>query len=172
MQKLNRIISKGGVWIFIFAAVYKFTFWIINMVLAFQTNGGYGVRTMFSGLFDMLLYLVILAVVLEVSRKIAEKYTPEELARPAFNVSAPPQGGYMPQNGYGMPQVPIQQAPVQQVPVQQVPVQQAPVQQAPVQQAPAPAPAPAPANNAWTCSACGTQNSADSAFCFRCGKPK
>lgn len=165
IQRINLAISKFRVGIFVVAALYKFTFWIINMVNAFQNHaavgssggmiggsgGGAGVYILFDGLFSMLIELVMLAILLEVSRKIAEKYTQSDFAAPAA-----PQLNY---NGYNAaPQAPVQ--PQMQVPPQ-APVQ--PQAQAPAQPA---------ASGVWYCSGCGTQNTADAAFCANCGKPK
>lgn len=155
LKKINRFIAQYGIWIFIIAALYKFTFWIINMVNSFNLGAGSGLHSMFSGLFGMVLDLVILAVILEVSRKIAEKYTAADFATPAFNTN--PNNGYNPapaNNFNAAPQAPVQNA----TPVQpQVPVQ--------------------PANNAtpsgvWYCSSCGTQNDGAASFCSKCGKAK
>lgn len=160
LQRINKAISRYGTWIFIIAALYKFTFWIIIMVNSFRLGAGSGLHSMFSGLFSMVLDLVILAVILEVSRKIAEKYTAADFATPAFNTNL---NGYNPAPANNFNAAP--QAPVQNV----APVQpQAPVQNAtPVQ----------PVNNAapsgvWYCSNCGTQNNGATSFCSKCGKPK
>ena len=154
IQRINLAISKLRVWIFIVAALYRFTFWIIDMVNGFKGGGAYGVYTMFNGLFSMCISLVTLAVLLEVSRKIAEKYTQADFAAPAA-----PQLNY---NSYNAaPQAPVQ-------PQMQVPPQ-APVQPtAPAQ----PAAQAQPTAGIWYCSGCGTQNGSDAAFCAKCGKPK
>lgn len=103
MSKINKAIAQNGIWIFLVAALYKFTFWIINMVSDFKWGAASGVRTLFSGLFGMVLDLVILAVILEVSRKIAEKYTAADFANNPF---APPTAN----NYNAAPQAPVQQA--------------------------------------------------------------
>lgn len=143
LQSLNRTIAKGGMWIFLFAATYKFVFYIINLVTAFKNGGGAnGVKVMFESLFDMALSLATLGILLEVSRKVAETYPPEPVRQ--FN----------PMMGQGGPNM-----------MPGAPMQGAPMQGAPVQNA-------APAGNIWTCTACGTQNAAGSGFCAKCGKPK
>lgn len=152
IQRINLAISKFRVWIFIVAALYKFTFWIIDMVTMFRLSGGSGVYTMFNGLFGMVIDLIILAVILEVSRKIAEKYSQADFA-----------ATFSPMPNFVAPQVPPVQPQMKAAP-----------------QAPAPAPAPvqpqAPAQPAaagvWYCSGCGTQNSGEAMFCANCGKPK
>lgn len=148
LQRINKAIAQYGIWIFIVAALYKFTFWIIDMVNGFGVSGGYGVRVMFSSLFGMVIDLVILAVILEVSRKIAEKYTQADFAQPVFPANP---NGYNPtpaNNFNAAPQAPVQNA-------------------APVQ----------PVNNVapsgvWYCSSCGTQNDGATSFCSKCGKAK
>lgn len=82
MQKINRFIAANGIWIFLCAATYKLTFYIINLVSAFKVSGGYGVERLFSGLLGAAWDLIILAVILEVSRKVASSYPPE---RPVQN---------------------------------------------------------------------------------------
>lgn len=151
------MIAKFGIWIFLCAATFKFTFWIIDMVDGFKWKAGEGVRALFYGLFEMIFYLIILAVILEVSRKIAEKYTAAELAPKPATYAAPQQANYQ--------QVPVQP----QAPVQQVAPQAAPAPQAASAQQAAPV---APTNGVWYCAGCGTQNTADAAFCAKCGKPK
>ena len=150
IQRLNLMISKSRVWIFICTALYEFTFWIIDMVNGFNSyNAGNGVYRLFSGLFEMIISLVILAVILEISRKIAEKYTQADFPTPAPR----PQAQAQPMQ----PQMPAQ-------PTQPV----APAQ--PVQPA---APAqPAAPSGVWYCASCGTQNTGAGAFCSKCGKPK
>ena len=145
MQKINKFIADNGLWIFLGAAAYKFTFYIIDLVLAFQSNAGYGVRNMFSGLLGAAWDLIVLAILLEVSRKVASGYPAAPQQAPAAPYTAP---------------MPAQQ-PVQQVPAQPVqPVQ--PTQ--PVQ------PAPAQSTAAiWTCPNCGSQNNEGMAFCAKCG---
>lgn len=146
LQSLNRTIAKGGMWIFLFAATYKFVFYIINLVTAFNAGGAHGVKVMFGSLFDMALELAMLGVLLEVSRKVAETYPPEPVRQfnPMMGQGAP---NMMP--GAPMPGAPAQNAPMQ------TPVQNA-----------------APAGDAWFCSACGTQNASGTGFCSKCGKPK
>ena len=107
IQRMNLAISKARVWIFIVAALYQFTFWIIDMVNGFKASAGIGVFTMFNELFSMLITLVDLAILLEVSRKIAEKYTQADFA------AATPQ---LTHNSYNAPVPPQMQAP--QAPVQ------------------------------------------------------
>lgn len=147
MQKINKFIADNGLWIFLGAAVYKLTFYIINLVNAFTPVGygfdtkvdvGYGMRTLFSGLLGMVWDLIILAVILEVSKKIASGY-PAQPARPV------------------QPAQPAQPASPYTAPM--------PAQQ-PVQQPAQPAPA------IWTCPNCGSQNTDGMAFCAKCGKPK
>ena len=146
IQRMNLAISKARVVIFVVAALYQFTFWIIDMVNGFKASAGIGVFTMFNELFSMLITLVDLAILLEVSRKIAEKYTQADFA------TSSPQLNYNNPNPYNAaPQAPVPpQAPVQQA--------------APAQ--------PAAAAGVWYCSSCGTQNVGDAAFCAKCGKPK
>lgn len=155
MQKINRFIANNGLWIFLGAAVYKLTFYIISLVNAFKPVGygfdakvdvGYGMRTLFSGLLGAIWDLIILAVLLEVSKKIASGYPPE--------VRAPqPQAPQAPASPYTAP-MPAQQ-PVQ--PAQPAPAQ--PVQPAPAQ----------PTAAIWTCPNCGSQNTEGMAFCAKCG---
>lgn len=152
MQKINKFIADNGLWIFLGAAAYKFTFYIINLVLAFQSSVGYGVRNMFSGLLGAAWDLIILAVILEVSKKVASGYPPEVRA-PQPQQAAPVVPAPMPA------QQPVQPA----QPVQQVAAQ-------PVQQPTQPAPAPAqPTAAIWTCPNCGSQNTEGMAFCAKCG---
>lgn len=170
IKKINTAIAKNGIWIFLCAATYKFVFLIISIVNSFKYNGAGGVRTLFEGFFNYALELVILAVLLELSAKLAG------VVIEAKPIPMQPLNNFNQQTVQPAPvqQVPMQQAPVQQAPVQQTPVQQAPVQQAPVQQAPAqetPAPQSTTAS-VWFCSNCGTQNEGSSNFCYKCGKPK
>lgn len=148
MQKINKFIANNRLWIFLGAAVYKLTFYIINLVNAFKPIGygfdtkvdvGYGMRTLFSGLLGMAWDLIILAVILEVSKKIASGY-PAQPAQP----TQPTQ----PASPYTAP-----------MPAQQ-PAQ--PVQPAQPAQAPA----------IWTCPNCGSQNTDGMAFCAKCGNKK
>ena len=186
LKKINLMISKFGIWIFVTAAAYKFTFWIIDMVKGFKADSSNakfgshtanGVYNLFNGLFGMLFYLVILAVLLEVSRKIAEKYSPEELAAPPrpqnnYNGQAPyppqmqipPQASVPPRPPVAPPQAPS--APVQ---TPAAPVQ-APA--APVQAPAAPQSEPTADDAVWYCSGCGAKNAGDALFCSNCGKPK
>lgn len=76
MQKINKFIADNGIWIFLCAATYRFTFYIINLVSAFKASAGYGVKSLFGDLFDAAWGLIILAVILEVSRKVASGYPP------------------------------------------------------------------------------------------------
>ena len=149
IQRLNLMISKSRVWIFICAALYKFTFWIIDMVNDFKWSAGSGVRSLFSGLFGMVFYLVELAILLEISRKIAEKYTQADFPAPAPRPQAPMQPAQPMQ-----PQMPAQPA--------------QPAQPA----APAQPAQPAAPSGVWYCASCGTQNTGAGAFCSKCGKPK
>lgn len=150
LKKINKFIADAGIWIFIVTALYKFTFWIINMVNGFQTSGAAGCAQLFGGLFQMCVDLIMLAVLLEVSRKIAEKYTPAELAPSGY-------GQY--NNGYGAPMNGYNQMPPMGQP-------QPPMgQPAPQQVQPA-------SNGVWFCNGCGTQNNGDTAFCSKCGKPR
>ena len=177
LQRINLAISKFRVWIFTVAALYKFTFWIIDMVNSFKYGGGSGVYAMFNGLFGMLVMLAELAILLEVSRKIAEKYTQTDFAAPAApklnynSYNAPPQAPVPPQMQAPIP--PQQAAPVPHqapTPPQASTPQQAPVlPQVPTPPQPAPAPQPA---SVWFCSSCGSQNESDAMFCAKCGKPK
>lgn len=109
MQKINKFIANNGLWIFLGAAVYKLTFYIINLVSAFKPVGygfdakvdvAYGMRTLFSGLLGMIWDLIILAVILEVSRKIASGYSPEVKAPQAPMAPVQP----------AQPAAPVQQA--------------------------------------------------------------
>lgn len=160
IQRINLAISKARVWIFCIAALYYFTFWIIDMVNGFKLSGGTGVKIMFQELFSMGISLVMLAVLLEVSRKIAEKYTQADFAAPA-----PPMLNY---NSYGAPpQAPV--PPQMQVPPQQAPV---PPQVAVPPQAAPSAPPQAQSAGVWFCASCGSQNEGIAMFCAKCGKPK
>ncbi|MDE6728210.1 MAG: hypothetical protein K2J80_09785 [Oscillospiraceae bacterium] len=99
LQKLNRIIAQNSLWIFLGAATYKFVFWIINVATSFSnqyTSAASGVKILFQGMFDLALELVILAVILEVSRKIASGYP------------APTQTNYNPAPNNYNPQMPVQ----------------------------------------------------------------
>lgn len=71
IQKLNTAIAKGSMWIFLGTATYKFVFYIIDMVQAFKWSGGQGVQTLFEGLFNLAVDLIILGVVLAVAQKVA-----------------------------------------------------------------------------------------------------
>lgn len=150
MQKINKFIADNGLWIFLGAAAYKFTFYIINLVLAFMSSAGYGVRSMFSGLLGAAWDLIVLAVILEVSRKVASGY-PAEPAKPV----QPAQPAQPAASPYTAP-MPAQQ------PVQ--PVQQ-PAQ--PVQPE-----IPEKTKAIWTCPNCGSQNTEGMAFCAKCGNPR
>lgn len=179
IKKINTAIAKNGIWIFLGAATYKFVFLIISIVNSFKYSGAGGVRTLFQGMFDYALELAILAILLELSAKLAGVVIE---SKPIFQQPQQPLNNYnnqIPAQQAPVQQMPVQQVPVPQAPVQQTPVQQAPVQEAPVQQAPAQqAPAqetPAPQSTAasvWFCSNCGTQNEGASNFCYKCGKPK
>lgn len=168
---INKFVAKYGDWIFLGAATYRFVFYILDIVSAFKyRGGGEGVKTLFSGLFDMVLYFVLLAAIIGLARKLTGVN--------GVSVSATMNGGNMPQNpqypAQQMPQNPVQGAPVAPVPTAApvppvAPV--APVAPAPTA-APAPAPTAAPANNVWYCSNCGNQNGAETLFCSNCGKPK
>lgn len=150
MQKINKFIADNALWIFLGAAAYKFTFYIINLVLAFISSVGYGVRNMFSGLLGAAWDLIILAVILEVSKKIASGYPAEQKAPQP--VPAAPNTAPMPA-----------QQPVQPVQAAQQPVPQAAAQ-------PAQPAEPTPAQPAiWTCPNCGSQNTEGMAFCAKCG---
>lgn len=168
---INKFVAKYGDWIFLGAATYRFVFYILDIVSAFKySGGGGGVKTLFGGLFDMVLYFVLLAAIIGLARKLT--------GIKGVDLSATMNGGNMQQN----PQYPAQQMPMPQNPVQGTPVAPAPAPMAapvpPVAPAPtatpAPAPVPtaAPANNVWYCSNCGKQNAAETAFCSNCGKPK
>lgn len=147
---INKTVAKYGDWIFLGAATYRFVFYILDLVSAFKYGGGgNGVKTLFGGLFDMVLYFVLLAAIIGVTRKIT--------GIKGVSVAAAMNGNTMLQN----PQYPTQQVPMAQNPVQSAP--------APT---PAPTAAPAPANNVWYCSSCGKQNSGETSFCSNCGKPK
>lgn len=109
MQKINKFIADNGLWIFLGAAAYKFTFYIINLVNAFESSAGYGVRTLFSGLLGAAWDLIILAVILEVSRKVASGY-PAQPARPAQPAQpAAPYTAPMPAQQPVQPAQPVQQ---------------------------------------------------------------
>lgn len=165
IQKINRSIAKYGIWLFLAVATYKLVFLIMNIVSSFKWNGAGGVRTLFEGCLNYAFDLAVLAILLDVSRKIAES---EGVVIPTFTIQ--PQA---PVNNYA-PQAPVQPVqPVAPTPVQPAPVQQAPVQPTPVQQAPTPEMAPqGTAASVWFCSSCGTQNEGASNFCYKCGKPK
>ena len=164
IQRINLAISKARVGIFCVAALYYFTFWIIDMVNGFKLSGGTGVKIMFQELFSMGISLVMLAVLLEVSRKIAEKYTQADFAAPAA-----PRLNY---NTYGAaPQAPVQ--PQMQVPPQAPVPPQASVPPQPNAAPPVIPPVADPASSGvWFCSGCGTKNEGVAAFCAKCGKPK
>lgn len=172
---INKFVAKYGDWIFLGAAVYRFVYYILDLVHTFKySGGGYGVKDLFGGLFNMALYFVLLAAIIGLARKLT--------GIKGVDLSATMNGGNMQQN----PQYPAQQMPMPQNPVQGAPVAPAPAPVPPVAPvptaapapaptaAPAPAPAPtaAPANNVWYCSSCGKQNAAETAFCSNCGKPK
>ncbi len=89
IEQFNKFIAKNGMWIFLGAATYKFVFYVINLVYAFQGGASRGVRTLFDDLLGMALELIILGVVLELSRKLAGN-----------TVSAPTNYGYTAQNNY------------------------------------------------------------------------
>lgn len=101
MQKINRFIAENGIWIFLCAATYKFTFYIINLVDAFKFGAASGVRSLFTGLIGGAWDLIILAVILEVSRKVASSYAPRPVQNSPYNAPMPnqqprpvqPQGG-------------------------------------------------------------------------------
>lgn len=160
MQKINKFIADNALWIFLGAAAYKFTFYIIDLVYAFISNVGSGVRTMFSGLLGAAWDLIILVVILEVSKKIASGYPAEQKAPQP--VPAAPGTAPMPAQ---QPAQPAQQAAAQPAPAQPA------TAPAPAQPTPAPAqPEPAPAQPAiWTCPNCGSQNTEGMAFCAKCG---
>lgn len=191
INSIIRFFAKGGLWILLFTAVYKFTFFIINIVNAFKSGGGYGAAVLIQGLFDLALVLSALTIVIAAAKKMA-KDLPPVMPHNAYLMNnynqGMPNGQYpnqqVPNQQYQNPQAPVQQPvysqqvpPMQQAPVQQMP--QAPVQpQMPVQQTPAqpqmsvqqePA---APASGVWFCSGCGTQNIGENMFCSKCGKPK
>lgn len=172
IKQLNTAIAKNGMWIFLGAATYKFVFLIIGIVNSFRYSGARGVATLFEGFLDYALELAILAILLELSAKIA-----------GVVIESKPMGFQQPVNGFSG-QMPVQQPPMQQMPAQPMPVPQAPVQPAP---APAPVQQPEPVQTApaqettapqssaasvWFCSNCGTQNEGASNFCYKCGKPK
>lgn len=149
IQKINRFVAKNALWIFLAAATYKFVFVIMDIVNSFRYNGAHGVRTLFEGLLEYTLTLLLIAVLLEVSRKIAES------------------------EGFKFTQSFTNYAPQQ--PVNYIP--QAPA--APAAPAPAPTNAPAPASapvstvsEDWFCAQCGTKNIAGTSFCSQCGRPK
>lgn len=98
LQKLNSIIARNGLWIFMGAATYKFVFWVINISTAFAneyTKVGSDLKVLFGGLIDMAWELLILAVILEVSRKIASGY--------AANANYNPQMPVQPNNAVPTP---------------------------------------------------------------------
>ncbi len=161
IKSLNTAIAKNGMWIFLGAATYKFVFLIIDIVNSFKYSGARGVETLFEGSLNYVMSLVTLAILLELSAKLAGvviESKPKSYQQPINNFN-----GQM-----GMQQAPVQPAPVQPTPA---PVQQAPVQQAPVQEPTAPQEQGSVAG-VWFCSSCGTQNEGASNFCYKCGKPK
>lgn len=91
MQRINRFIAANGIWIFLCAVVYKLTFYIINLVDAFKYTAGSGVRSLFSGLIGGAWDLIILAVILEVSRKVASSYAPRPVQNNPYNAPMPNQ---------------------------------------------------------------------------------
>lgn len=139
---INKFVAKYGDWIFLGVAVYKFVYYILDLVQAFKHSGGSGAKYLFSGLFDMFIYLVFIAIVIWATRKIT--------GIKGVSVANTMNGGNTQQN----PQYPAQQMP--QNPAQNVYNPVAPT---------------APAG-VWYCAGCGTQNSAETTFCSNCGKPK
>lgn len=144
IQKINNAIAKYGMWIFLGAATYKFVFWIINMVQSFKAGAGYGLKTLFGGMFDYVLELAILAVLLELSRYLASKC--ESVAQ-NNNFNRAPVNNYNPQA--------VQQMPTAQTQNTTMPTVQ-----------------PTQNVNVWYCSNCGTPNNSSTSFCSKCGKPK
>ena len=107
---INKTVAKYGDWIFLGAAVYRFVYYILDLVRTFKySGGGEGVKTLFGGLFDMVLYFVLLAVIISVARKIT--------GIKGISVGESISGNNMPQN----PQYPAQQFPMGQTPVQNAP---------------------------------------------------
>lgn len=149
IQKINKAIAQYGMWIFLGAATYKFVFWIINMVQSFKAGAGYGLKTLFGGMFDYVLDLVILAVLLELSRYLASKCGSNVAQNNNFNHA--PVNNYNPQAAQQMPAAPTPNA--------SMPTAQ-------------PTTVQPTANNVWYCSNCGTPNSNVTSFCSKCGKPK
>lgn len=169
MQKINKFIADNALWIFLGAAAYKFTFYIINLVYTFISSVGSGVRSMFSGLLGAAWDLIVLAVILEVSKKIASGYpaeqkAPQQAPQPTLGQApAAPGTAPMPAQQTVQPAQPVQ--PVPQATAQ--PAQPAqPVQQVEAQPA-QPAQPTQPA--IWTCPNCGSQNTEGMAFCAKCG---
>lgn len=67
---INKTVAKYGDWIFLGAALYRFVFYILDLVSAFNSGAGYGVKTMFRELFEIALYLILLAAVIGITRKL------------------------------------------------------------------------------------------------------
>lgn len=104
LQKINRFIAANSIWIFLIAVTYKLTFYIINLVNGFEANAGLGVRRLFEGLLGAAWELIVLAVILEVSRKVASGYPPEQRVQPnPYNAPMPnqqqPRPAQQPQGG-------------------------------------------------------------------------
>lgn len=91
LQKINRFIAANSIWIFLIAVTYKLTFYIINLVNGFEANAGLGVRRLFEGLLGAAWELIVLAVILEVSRKVASSYAPRPVQNNPYNAPMPNQ---------------------------------------------------------------------------------
>ena len=152
IKSLNTAIAKNEMWIFLGAATYKFVFLIIDIVNSFKYSGARGVETLFEGSLNYVMSLVTLAILLELSAKLA-----------GVVIESKPKNYQQPMNNFNG-QMGMQQAPVQPTPAQPAPVQPAQEPTAPQEQG--------SAASVWFCSSCGTQNEGASNFCYKCGKPK
>lgn len=97
IHKINSSIAKYGDWIFLGAALYRFTFYILDLITAFNGGAGRGVKYIFSGLFDAALYLILLAVFIGIARKLT--------GISGISILASNNNGYAPQAS-AAPQVP------------------------------------------------------------------
>lgn len=70
IHKINSSIAKYGDWIFLGTALYRFTFYVLNLITEFKYGAGPGIKYIFSGLFDAALYLILLAIFIGISRRL------------------------------------------------------------------------------------------------------
>lgn len=156
VKGINKFAAKYGDWVFLGVAIYRLVFYILDLVDAFKISGGYGVKVLFGGLFDMFLYFVLLCVIIGVARKI----TGVNGVDIAASLNTNTQNYQYPQQQYPMGQNPVQGA---------VPPYAPTAPSAPTASA---ASTSVPADGSWFCAGCGKQNTSESAFCFNCGKPR